>query len=146
MQRKSKGLGRHDGNQQCRGGFEKLIRPICCSMKLLTTFLASSLAFSLHCLRTDRERDTREPRNVGQNISTLDGNFVVGFRDHRSTVGSIAGVVKDPPERTISDAQTTLAILDDRAQRQRHGVLSPDGEDRAKTLILRIALARASGC
>jgi hypothetical protein len=25
-------------------------------------------------------------------------------------------------------------------------VLSPDGEDRAKTLILRIALARASGC
>jgi hypothetical protein len=77
----------------------------------------------------------------------LDGNFVVGFRIiGQSTFGSIVGVVKDPVERTIADAQTTLASLDNRAQRHRHGVLSRHGEDPAKTLILRIALARASGC
>ena len=30
MQRKNKGLGRHDGKQQCCGGLKKLIRPIRC--------------------------------------------------------------------------------------------------------------------
>src|SRR5438309_11248704 len=35
----------------------------------------------------------------------------------QSTFGSIVGVVKDPGEGTIADAQITLTNLDDRAQR-----------------------------
>ena len=35
----------------------------------------------------------------------------------QSTFGSIVGVVKDPAERTIADAQITLTNLDDHAQR-----------------------------
>ena len=43
----------------------------------------------------------------------LSASCVIG----QSTFGSIVGVVKDPAERTIADAQITLTNLDDHAQR-----------------------------
>jgi hypothetical protein len=76
------------------------------------------LYFPFTVLCTARAQDTRGPRNVGQNISVLDGNFVVGFMDHRPIhVWQFVGVVKDPGEGTIADAQITLTNLDDHAQR-----------------------------
>src|SRR5438132_5094645 len=43
----------------------------------------------------------------------LSASWIIG----QSTFGSIVGVVKDPAERTIADAQITLTNLDDHAQR-----------------------------
>jgi hypothetical protein len=43
----------------------------------------------------------------------LSASCVIG----QSTFGSVVGVVKDPAERTIADAQVTLTNLDDHAQR-----------------------------
>jgi hypothetical protein len=43
----------------------------------------------------------------------LSASCVIG----QSTFGSIVGVVKDPAERSIADAQITLTNLDDHAQR-----------------------------
>jgi len=48
----------------------------------------------------------------------LDGNFVVGFMEHRPIdVWQYVGVVKDPGEGSIAGAQITLTNLDDHAQR-----------------------------
>lgn len=43
----------------------------------------------------------------------LSASWIIG----QSTFGSIVGVVKDPGEGTIADAQITLTNLDDHAQR-----------------------------
>jgi len=43
----------------------------------------------------------------------LSASCVIG----QSTFGSVVGVVKDPAERTIADAQITLTNLDDHTQR-----------------------------
>ena len=43
----------------------------------------------------------------------LSASCVIG----QSTFGSIVGVVRDPDEGTIADAQITLTNLDDHAQR-----------------------------
>jgi hypothetical protein len=81
-------------------------------------FLMSGSVFPLHRPGAGRAQDTRGPRNVGQNISVLDGSFFVGFRDHRLIdVWQYCWRRKDPGEGTIADAQITLTNLDDHAQR-----------------------------
>jgi hypothetical protein len=86
-------------------------------------FLMGRFVCFLHLLvRRTRAKTLRGRRNVRQNISMFDGNFV-DF--HRSSAnrrfGSVVGVVKDPGERTIANAQSTLKNLDDHAQRNASG-------------------------